>query len=657
MARLIFKCPYLKNGDGKASSHLENYVGYIATREGVEKIDPGKANLPATKKQEQMVAQLLRDFPLSKGMFEYEDYLAKPTRKNASDFITRAIEDNIDQIGKRENYLNYIAMRPNVQIMGSHGLFNDAEDTLVLSRVADSVANHPGNVWLPIFSLRREDAARLGYDDAEKWRALLSSMAPEIAKAMKIPTEQFRWYAAFHNQSNHPHVHMVCYSADAKHGFLSKAGITEIKSLVAKQIFRQELLELYEEQTTHRDDLINEARAKLQSLVDGIGSNQYQNARIDLLLNELAEQLKEVSGKKKYGYLKAPLKSLVDEIVEELAKEPSVAEAYKMWYDLKENILNTYRDDFPERIPLSQQKEFKRIKNLVIEEAVRLGAMQSVFHDTNTDQEDDGEPEPKQSIWEQVSLYRKCKQILFDETANYDEKQEAVRSLVRLYDVGYTIAAHMLGKIHRDGVAVERNEEVAIEWFRRSAEAGNDFSAYALGVLLVNNQKETEGITWLRKAADENNRYAQYRLGKLYYQGTSVQRDMAEAVRLLSASAQAGYQYAQYALGKLYLLGEDIPKDKDKAVFWFECAAKQGNANAQFFLDHIDDWNRRLIAESAIRLLHHMSNVFRQQTPVNYGWQQGKVDSKLRRKIREKKIAMGHKADDHEETTTIGPAL
>ena len=228
MPRLIFKCPYVRGGSQRAASHLSNYVRYVATREGAQKFSPNQAQLPATEKQREMVEQLLRDFPLSRGTFEYEDYAARPTRGNASEFITRALEDNYDRAAKKENYVQYIARRPRAQRTGTHALFTGSNEFLTLSQVAEEVANHPGNVWLPILSLRREDAARLGYDDAGRWKDLLTGYAMEMAKAMKIPWEQFRWYAAFHDEGHHPHVHMVCYSADGKSGYLTKEGISQI---------------------------------------------------------------------------------------------------------------------------------------------------------------------------------------------------------------------------------------------------------------------------------------------------------------------------------------------------------------------------------------------------------------------------------------------
>ena len=343
----------------------------------MERVGPGRAGMPATKKQLRMVEQLLREFPSSRKLFEYEDFRAAPMRGNASEFITRAIEDNYEQIAKMENYVDYIANRPRVQKVGTHGLFTACDDPLVLSQVADEVAHHPGVVWLPIISLRRDDAARLGYDDAESWRRLLSTHAMDMAKAMKIPYEQFRWYAAFHDEGNHPHVHMVCYSADGKSGFLSKQGIADIKSMLAKDIFQQDLIAVYQRQTQRRDELTEDAGELMRQLVSEMQNGTLDSPRIGQLMAELAQRLHRRSGKKQYGYLPPALKSLVDEIVTELEKDPRIAAAYDLWYREREEVLRTYKDDLPDRIPLSRQKEFKRIKNIIIEEAARLGeAMQ-----------------------------------------------------------------------------------------------------------------------------------------------------------------------------------------------------------------------------------------------------------------------------------------
>ena len=556
MPRLIFKCPHIKGGTTSSVSHLGNYVKYMATRDGAERVQWEQDQQPATEQQKKLVAQIVRDFPLSCGMFEYEDYQTSPTQGNASDFITRALEENFDRAAKRKNYIQYIANRPHAQRIGAHGLFTSADGPLTLSQVAEAVSSHPGTVWLPIISLRREDAARLGYDNAESWRNLLSSYAMEMAQGLKIPWEDFRWYAAFHNESHHPHIHMVCYSADPTKGFLTKQGIADIKSGLAKELFRNELTELYRQQTQRRDSLNQDAEAVMQELLRRMEDGTADNPRMEELMTHLADRLRFTSGKKQYGYLKAPLKAVVDEIVDELAKDPRVAKAYDLWYQMREEVLRTYRNDLPERLPLSQQKEFKRIKNMVIQEAVRLGELNQVFRPEENAQgqhEKDGEQSPS--------------------------------------------------KLER-----------------------------------------------LRQAAERGNPSAQYHLGKLLLQGNEIPKDAKDAVRWLTESAEQGNQYAQYALGKIYLLGKDSSKDFGTARMWFQRSADQGNQYAQYFVEHMDDHRTAPSAQSVIRLLYHMANIFREQTPPSApGGMRSGVDQKLRRKIWEKKIAMGHKPDDHEE--------
>ena len=708
MPRLIFKCPYIKGGTSAACAHLENYVQYMATRNGVERIDPGRDGWQATKRQKEMIKQILRDFPLSRGIFEYEDYLVTPTRSNASEFITRALEDNYDRIAKMDNYLNYIATRPRAQRIGSHGLFTGAEDSLVLAQIAEAVAMHPGNVWLPIISLRREDAARLGYDKADEWKALLSKYAMDMAEAMKIPWEDFRWYAAFHDEAHHPHVHMVCFSADPSKGFLTKQGIVQIKSGLAKEIFRQDLTELYQKQTQRRNELNTDARAALRGVIEEMQSGNIQNVHIEERLQYLADRLRFLSGKKQYGYLKAPLKAVVDEIVDELAKDPRVASAYDLWYELREDVLRTYKDDLPERLPLSEQKEFKRLKNLVIEEAVKLGQRQQVFHPDDIQDDDPAEQAEAASSF-----------------AGEQAKQTKGHSPDES-NAGQGFAQYALGKKYRDGQGVERNIQKAVELFTLAAKQGNSFAAFALGKMYLSNDaslprdeatalnwityasergnqfaqcylgklllKGADGIPqdtnaalrWLRASVDQGNVYAeyalamaylkgeivpkdalkalellrhassqdhqfaQYQLGKMLLQGEEAPKNVAAAVHWLTVSAMHRNQYAQYALGKLYLLGKDVEKDKASAAKWFQMAADQGNEYAQYFLKHMDDPVGQSPAAAVITLLHSLANIFREQSQFPTSGIVVAVDRKLLRKIKAKKIAQGHKADDHE---------
>lgn len=632
MPRIIFKCPYLKGGV-KSVSHLNNYVRYMATREGAQRLAPDLAQHPVTQSQKQLVERLLRDFPLSRGLFEYEDYVAAPTQGNASEFITRALEDNADQIAKRENYVDYIASRPRAQRRGSHALFTDTDDPLVLSQIADAVAHHPGNIWLPIISLRREDAARLGYDDAAQWRELLTGFAPEMAEAMKIPVEQFHWYAAFHDEAHHPHLHMVCFSADGKSGYLNTDGIEKIKAGLAKEIFRQELHELYGQQTMRRDALTQDARELLRQITEQMQNGTLENPKIEQLMVSLSEQLKATKGKKQYGYLKAPLKSVVDEIVDELQKDARISQAYGLWYELRDEVLRTYRKDLPKRLPLSRQKEFRQIHNLVIQEAVRLGEIGAVFPSLEPD--------------EQANLSTEWQAITAVDTPPEQTKMR-LEQLTQAAEAGQASAQYALGQLYQDGGPVEKNHLRSVIWLTQAAKQGDRRAMYALGKLYLEEDDLPTALRWFQQSAELGDTLAKYRLGKLLLESGDAGRN-AEAVRWLTGAAERGNQYAQYALGKLYLLGRQVPPDHDAAVRWLEQSAAQGNESARATLEWMKHLRGPSVQSAATRLLHHMSRIFQEQTASGSIALIRFTDSKLRQRIREKQIAMGHKPDDHED--------
>lgn len=370
MAQLIFKCPYLKGG-GKNISHLTNMTKYISTRKGVEKIDLKYRNIPATKKQKNLIKDILKDFPNSKYLFEYNEYKDMPTIETASDFISTAINLNIDVASKKENYVNYIANRPQVERISSHGLFTAGDKKIILSQVAKEVSEHKGNVWLPIIALKREDAERTGYDNAESWKLLLEQFAIDLAKNLKISDTNFRWYAAYHNHENHPHVHMICYSTNPKEGFLSKTGIKNIKSELMKSIYGHELELIYAEKTQQRDRLKEESKKSIREIFARLEKNETnQNNNLEKMFLELSEKLKTVKGKKVYGYLPQCVKKIVDNIADELCSEPSIQKAYELWWQIQNDISNNYSDRDIPKLPLSKQKEFKSIKNHIIKSAV-----------------------------------------------------------------------------------------------------------------------------------------------------------------------------------------------------------------------------------------------------------------------------------------------
>lgn len=385
MAKLVTKFKYLKP-NRKVSAG--GYAKYIATREGVEKIDSSQKFAPATSKQKNLIEKIINDFPDSKDMFEYADYLEKQNQCSASDFISRVMEDYAYEISGRKAYADYIATRPRAERFGSHGLFTDDGVQVQLSKVTEELDSHKGNIWTAIISIRREDAQRLGFNTGARWRDMLRTQTEALAKNLKIPMENLRWYAAFHNESHHPHVHLIAYSTVENEGYLTQKGVENLRSSFAKDIFQQDLLCIYERQTEHRDKLRAEARDIVEDLVANINCEIYVNASIQHKLLELADRLSKTKGKKVYGYLKPDVKAIVDSIVEELANDSRIKKLYDLWYEQKENTIRTYTDEMPDRIPLVNNKEFKSIKNAVIKEALKLNFTEDeVEKNENTDEE------------------------------------------------------------------------------------------------------------------------------------------------------------------------------------------------------------------------------------------------------------------------------
>ena len=338
MPRIIMKSPYIKPN---SKTHIGNYISYIATRDGVEMADSTQKFMEATSVQKKIINKLLIDYPDSKDLYEYQDYLDKPNRGNADELILRIAEAHAELFGDREKYISYIAQRPRVEKISSHGLFTDGGVPIVLSDVQKEVAESKSNVWTHIISLKREDAERLGYNNAKAWMNLIRSQRNMIAENMKIAPENFRWYAAFHNEGHHPHIHMIAYSTKPNEAYLTEKGIENIKSNLAKVIFRQDLISIYQKQTEHRDRLRAEARDIVEDLVSKINSEIYISASIQHKLLELADRLSKTKGKKVYGYLKPDVKAIVDSIVDELANDSRIKKLYDLWYEQKENTIRT----------------------------------------------------------------------------------------------------------------------------------------------------------------------------------------------------------------------------------------------------------------------------------------------------------------------------
>lgn len=370
MAKLIFISPYLKGSSNPA--RLANHVRYISTRDGVQTLNDGAKNLPPTKKQEEYIQKLTKKFSEATLLPEYEEYISAPSRYSASEFIEQTEEIYSSGIDERENFIGYIANRPGVKKIKEHGLWNADGQVPVMQTAMDEVSHHEGNVWRPIISLPREDAERLGYDHVEAWQNLIKSSLVDIAEGYKIKPDHLRWYAAMHMKEKHIHVHMVIFSTDPKEGYLTKQGIKQIKSALVRQVYKDDLLNVYQKQTAHRDRLQENALEVMDSLIQKMQDGDLKNPKPELLITELAERLQNYSGKKVYGYLPPTTKRIVDAIVDELAGDERVAEAYSLWQNMRDEVFSFYSKATPERVPLSQQKAFKPVRNMVIREVVQM---------------------------------------------------------------------------------------------------------------------------------------------------------------------------------------------------------------------------------------------------------------------------------------------
>ena len=598
MAKLITKFKYIRPMDRKS---VGGYAKYIATREGVDKVDDTFKLEPATKKQQKLIGKILHDFPDSAIMLEYEDYLKEPTVGNASEFISRSLEDNAVEVMESKTYADYIATRPRVQRFGSHGLFTDDGVRVKLGEVSKELNEYEGNVWTVILSLRREDAERLGFNTGERWRDMLRTQTEAIAKNFKLPMEDLKWYAAFHNESHHPHVHLMVYSSEQAKPYLTKKGIMNLRSAFAKDIFADDLHSVYEKQTEHRNALRAQSREVIAEIVYRINSGTYDNPVIENKLLELADRLSKTSGKKQYGYLKPDLKAIVNGIVSGLAADERIASLYELWYEQKDEVIRTYTEELPERLPLVDNPEFKSIKNAVIQEALNISADRLIADEQDEKAEVDAEtsepeadeveeqeyaPAPRSvqrsRMWQ---LYRNAKELLDRESDAYDSNT-AVDLLIEAAGLGCGVAKYRLGKMFLRGEDVPKNIDYALRWLEESASEHNQYAEYLLGKTFLRGEDIDQDIPraeqLLRRSSDQGNRYASYTLGKALLDGELLLHDIPEAIRLLADSAEKGFAAGQYQMGKLLYRGEVVPQDVSRAIEYLERSAAQKNPYAAY---------------------------------------------------------------------------
>lgn len=636
-ARIIFKAHYLS---GKKAGHIGNYIEYMGTRPGVEIFDDD--GCPATEKQKQLIEQLLED--CGKGMtesFEYEDYLANPTKANASAAITACLDGLYGDTATKENYIDYIANRPRVEKLGEHGLFSQTDAPIDLEQTASQVAHQGNNVWTNILSLSRADAEKTGFDNAAAWRDLLRSKVETLARNYKIPLRDFVWYAAFHNEGHHPHVHFVCYS-EGKDGFLTEKAIENIKSSLAHEIFRQDFSEIYEKQTQLRTNIKDESTQLMDQLARGLAAEGYEDKELLEQIVNLKARLDTLPGKKQYGYLPKDAKVLVDDIANRIAGHENIAKLYDLWYEQKEEIMRIYNSALPECLPLSENREFTSVKNMIIREVDSLSLSEEIVsYDIDL-----GYPVDTPSAWTEADISDNIP--LFDDL-NMDLDVDFEKDLLAFSNPGFSVVGRPTDSIPYpdDGDApfsfpddadapldfdtllpnrpqitngnpyiawsadykqarlylfgnsdVERDFEKALQLFLREAQSGNALAMYDLGRMYADglgmDADAERSAEWYGKAfhafcaleskGAKQTTYLQYRIGKMYDAGLGTQQNYAKAAQWYEKAVAADHKYAEYSLACLYARGNGVEQDLVRAFDLYHRSADQGNPYACYEL-------------------------------------------------------------------------
>ena len=613
MSQLIVTSRYLKSGNQKNKTKRRNYTKYIATRETVEirsqKFVDRNAN--ATKNQKQLINDLINDFPESKRYIEYEDYERKPTIENAGELISTIVERNADVVGNRQNFVGYMAMRPGVEKRGSHGLFNEKNEPIILNRAANEIAEHKGNVWSHVVSLRREDAVRLGYDNSDAWRELVKRHISDIAKAQNIPLCNLKWYAAYHDTTHHPHIHLLVYSTNPKQGFLTKAGIDKIRSAFANDIFHDDLQSIYQEQTVSRDELKAVSKNEFESIVNIIASNDHTDPQLEELIRKLYIQLQNVKGKKVYGYLPKEIKETVNKIFSELAKDENIRQLYDKWCSLERLKYKTYTLKETELPELSANKVFQPLRNMIIRTVLNMkpfdanteieGSEPNDEYFDNTPQNmsplfDEAEPLAEKETDESAAAiknyikwndqYKKACKLIYGKDAKLNDFKKAEQLLLSESQRGNVLAVYDLGKLYSTDKLGEKSEEISIAKYTQALQGFlqiepnskklKPYVQYRIGKMfcygLGTEQNYQKAFEWFERSAKQKNKFAQFSLANLYYYGSGIEKDLSQAFLWYQRSSSQGQPYAAYSIAQMYRYGEYVTKDNDTAQRYYKQA-------------------------------------------------------------------------------------
>ena len=389
MPKIIVTSTFRKGGGAGKKGGAGGLLKYMGTREGVEKLPLSQANSPATKRQKNLIESVLKRIPKADQYPEYQEFLKSGTKGAANEFLNTVLKQE-EEAEKISKLVSYMAERPGVVKLGKHGLFSQTDDPIDLEAAAEEIANHEGYIWTHIVSLHREDAERLGYNNAEAWKSLVRRNVTTIAEAHKIPLSDLQWYAAFHDTGHHPHIHLMVYSK-GQEGYLSKQSIDTLRSSFGNDIFQQEQYHLFQLQTDLREDIKEKSEQKIRDSIAQAENTSHPNEQLQFLFVKLRKQLDQHKGKKVYGYLPKEIKATVNEIVTLLSAEPAIEELYKEWNIVNREKLSLYYENKDPTVPLVDNKEFRSIKNMIIKAVMELPPDVEIAHSEATTEENDQE--------------------------------------------------------------------------------------------------------------------------------------------------------------------------------------------------------------------------------------------------------------------------
>lgn len=633
-----------------SGSYVSNLVNYCGTRETVAlNISEEQRDLPATQGQISTISEFIDElkymkFDDYKATLEYEDYMKAPTRQNASELISRLSElimmsgsdYGFDEIS---NLVEYAAKRPGAVKVGEHGLFSSFEN-VNLKNAQEELSTHKGNIWTEIYSLRREDADKLGYDSQKPWRDLIMANIDKIATAHRIKPENLRWYGAMHNTAHHPHIHLFVYSTDPTEGFLNQKGIESLKSAFATNIFKNELAQIYPQKDYYKKQLNIEAKNTLNKLLSNPESS-FENDKLNEIANKMLILSQRYIGKAVYGFQPQDVKSIVNDIEHSLVSgNPLLSELYNEWCNQQFNIERIYVNNPNRDYPIEKNPTFTTIKNIIMKQAETLRKNSSVSAPPAIDELiDNFEPDDAEnlSVKNTQSTYNSENVISAKSTGKIIETGSEQNNYLRYDPVQKYMNKYSeqifyspepenteLKEIF-DSRLIFQSDSEAVKNFKSLSILANDLSSRDGEICrkladCYNFGKGTEkdfaqAVLWYGIAADEfQDSMSSYKLGQIYLYGNDeidIDKDLGNYYckqafflfkdeikngcffdELESGADELHYQanvpkeeaYKEYLMGRMYLKGEGVEQDYFKSYQTFLLAAENGYAHSNYYI-------------------------------------------------------------------------